>query len=205
MDGFAFFPAIVYRDEKPELVSHISSIVNKYYNYTKQNSQIEQSESQVIQTENLFNDPSLSFFVDYLISSGINILEDQGYNTSKYNFYLSSFWGQEVNKSGGTNIHVHKNSQISGWYFLETPIDGSYPIFYDSRMNKAMVELDYEQDKEILNASSIVHFKDVKPGTIFFSNSWLQHQLSVNLSNSPTRAIHFVISHHDKVPTCNII
>ena len=188
MEGFAFFPSIIYRDEKPELVSHISSTVNKYYNYTKQNSLLEQSRPPVIQTENLFNDPSLAFFVDYLISSGINILEDQGYN-----------------KSGSTNIHVHKNSQICGWYFLETPIDGSYPIFYDSRMNKAMVELDYEQDKEIVNASSMVHFKDIKPGTIFFSNSWLQHQLSINLSNSPTRAIHFVISHYDKVPTCNII
>jgi hypothetical protein len=86
--------------------------------------------------------------------------------------------------------------------FLETPEKGSYPIFHDPRTNKQMVELDYVQGPELVNASSIVHFNNVVPGTVIFANSWLAHQLTPNVAANKTKTVHFIISHKER--TCSI-
>ena len=51
---------------------------------------------------------------------------------------------------------------------METPEGGAYPVYHEPRMNKQIVELDYVQGTELTNASSLVHFNNVKPGTILF-------------------------------------
>jgi uncharacterized protein (TIGR02466 family) len=147
------------------------------------------------------NDPDLKFLVDYLLLASDTILREQGYDMDKYELYLSGLWGQDVKCTGGTNVHVHKNSQICGWFFLETPENGSYPVYYDPRMNKQMIELDYVQGPELTNASGYLHFNNVKPGTILFANSWMQHQLTPNASKEETRSIHFIVSHKER--TCS--
>ena len=86
--------------------------------------------------------------------------------------------------------------------FLETPQGGSYPVFYDTRINKQMVELDFVSNERITNATSAIHFNNVIPGTILLSNSWMQHQLTPNTSDKSTKCLHFIISHKDKL--CNI-
>ena len=121
----------------------------------------------------------------------------------KYELYVSGLWGQDVKCNGSTNVHVHKNSQICGWMFLETPENGSYPIYHEPRMNKQMIELDYVPNTEVSNSSSYVHFNNVKPGTILMTNSWMQHQLTPNYAQSETKSIHFIISHRERVcSTC---
>jgi hypothetical protein len=99
---------------------------------------------------------------------------------------------------GGTNVHVHKNTQLSGWFFLETPENGAYPVYHDPRINKQMIELDYIQSAELTNASTQVHFNSVKPGTILIANSWMQHQLTQNNAQTQTKSVHFMISHRER-------
>lgn len=198
MEGFAYFPSLVYRDEKPEWVDFTLKTVQKYYDQTLQDRPAEQKDWPLLQTAHLANDPDLKFLCDYLLASARMLLQDQGYDVDKYELYLSGLWGQDVMCNGGTNVHVHKNSQISGWLFLETPEGGAYPVFFDPRMNKPMVELDFVQGDNITNATSAVHFKNVIPGTVLFSNSWLQHQLTSNPTNKQTKTVHFIVSHRDK-------
>jgi hypothetical protein len=112
---------------------------------------------------------------------------------------MSGLWGQDVKCNGGTNVHVHKNSQICGWFFLETPEGGAYPVYHEPRMNKQMVELDYVWKPELTNASSFVHFDNIKPGTILMANSWMQHQLTQNNSQAETKSVHFIVSHKDRI------
>lgn len=191
MDAYAYFPSAVYREERPDWVEYTLQVAQKYYDAAQNNNAL-------AQTMHMANDPDLKFLVDYIVMAADAILRDQGYSMDKYELYVSGLWGQDVKCNGSTNIHVHKNSQLCGWFFLETPEDGSYPVFYDPRMNKQMIELDYVQGEEIKNATSSVHFKNIKPGTVLMANSWMQHQLTPNMSQLETKSIHFIVSHRDR-------
>ena len=195
MDRFEYFPSRVYRDEQPEWVDYTCQVVQKYYDKITSNGVLDQ-------TNHMANDPDLKFLVDYLVLASNTILREQGYDMDKYELYVSGLWGQDVKCNGSTNVHVHRNSQICGWFFLETPDNGAYPVYHDPRMNKQMVELDYVQGSELTNASPQVHFNNVKPGTLLMANSWMQHQLTQNNSQAQTKSIHFVVSHKDR--TCSI-
>ena len=63
---------------------------------------------------------------------------------------------------------------------------------------KSMTELDFAMRDEIVNATSVIHFNNMKPGTVLFFNSWLQHQLSGSHTETPTRCVHFVVSHTER-------
>ena len=191
MNRFDYFSSCVYRDEQPEWVNYTRQVVQKYYDQSASNGVLDQ-------TAHMAGDPDLKFLVDYLVLASDTILREQGYDMDKYELYVSGLWGQDVKCTGGTNVHVHKNSQICGWLFLETPEGGSYPVYHDPRMNKPMVELDYVQGEELTNSSTFVHFNNVKPGTILMANSWMQHQLTQNNAKSETKSVHFIISHKDR-------
>jgi uncharacterized protein (TIGR02466 family) len=150
------------------------------------------------QSAPLMHDPAFREVADYLLVSSVDILRGQGYAVDRYDFYLQGLWVQEVTKGAGTNVHVHKNSQICGWFFLETPESGAYPIYHDTRKNKEMVELDFIQGSDITNATNMIHFNNMQPGSVLFSNSWMQHQLMGNMSEQPTRCIHFIVSHKER-------
>jgi len=191
MESYAYFPSVVYREEHPDWVDYTLQVAQKYYAAA-------QNGGAVAQTMHMANDLDLKFLVDYLVLASDTILRSQGYDVDKYELYVSGLWGQDVKCTGGTNVHVHKNSQICGWFFLETPEGGSYPVYHDPRMNKQMVELDYVQGAELTNASSYVHFNNVKPGTVLMANSWMQHQLTQNMAQAETKSIHFIVSHRER-------
>jgi uncharacterized protein (TIGR02466 family) len=191
MEAFSYFPSVVYREEHPDWVGYTLQVAQKYYTAA-------QNGGVMAQTDHMANDPDLKFLVDYLVLASNTILREQGYDVDKYDLYVAGLWGQDVKCNGSTNVHVHKNSQICGWFFLETPEGGSYPVYHDPRMNKQMIELDYVQSTELTNASTTVHFNNVKPGTILMANSWMQHQLTPNMAQTETKSIHFIVSHRER-------
>jgi uncharacterized protein (TIGR02466 family) len=195
MDRFEYFTSCVYRDEQPDWVEYTRQVVQKYYDQAASNGMLDQ-------TDHMAGDPDLKFLVDYLLLASDTILREQGYDMDKYELYLSGLWGQDVKCNGSTNVHVHKNSQICGWFFLDTPEGGAYPVYHEPRMNKQMVELDYVQGAGLTNSSPQVHFNNIKPGTILMANSWMQHQLIQNNSQMETKSVHFIVSHKDR--QCNI-
>ena len=121
MDRFEYFSSCVYRDEQPEWLGYTRQVVQKYYDQVSSGGLMDQ-------TSPMTNDPELKFLVDYLILASDTILREQGYDMDKYELYVSGLWGQDVKCHAGTNVHIHKNSQICGWFFLETPEGGAYPI-----------------------------------------------------------------------------
>lgn len=196
MERYEYFPSCVYRDEQPEWLGYTRQVVQKYYDQAASNDMLDQ-------TAQMANDPEFKFLVDYLVLASETILREQGYAMDRYELYVSGLWGQDVKCNAGTNVHVHKNSQICGWFFLETPEGGAYPVYHEPRMNKQMIELDYVRGKELVNASSEVHFNNIKPGTILMANSWMQHQLMPSSAQEQTKSLHFTISHRDRAcSTC---
>lgn len=192
MQGFTYFPAAVYRDERPDLVEDILPTAIKYLD------NVRGEQGFLCQSRPLQGDAVFRPVADYLLLSSVAILKEQGYQTDHYDFYVSGLWAQEVKSGTSTHVHVHKNSQISGWMFLETPNNGAYPVYHDTRVNKSMIELDLIGSEEITLATSTIHFNNVVPGTVLLSNSWMPHQLVGGVSDEPTRCIHFIISHKDR-------
>jgi uncharacterized protein (TIGR02466 family) len=192
MEGFAYFPAIVYRDERPDLIERALPTCLEHLDRVRDQSSL------MCQSAFLAHEPALRELSDYLLVSAVEVLRGQGYAVERYDFHISGLWAQEVKKGAGTNVHVHKNSQIAGWFFLEVPENGAYPIYHDTRTNKAMVELDFVQGEEVANATSTINFNNMQSGSVLFANSWMQHQLVGGSSDDPTRCIHFIISHKDR-------
>lgn len=195
MEGFAYFPAIVYRDERPDLAAGLLPHAINHLDAMRAD------QGPLCQSGMLQYDPNFRHVADYVLVSAVDILKEQGYAVDKYDFYVSALWAQEISGPLGTNVHVHKNSQISGWLFLETPETGAYPIYYDTRMNKAITELDMAPSGEVTNATNAIHFNNIQPGTVLLSNSWMQHQLTGANGEQPTRCLHFIVSHKERLCT----
>jgi uncharacterized protein (TIGR02466 family) len=193
MQCFAYFPTLVYREECP---AWLLETKNNLAPYLEQHQA--QGASFVTQTENLAQNPKFCFLKDVFLHASVQVLKEQGYSTDPYDFFVESMWGQEINSNGGMPFHVHPNTQLCGLYFLESPQNSSYPIFKDPRTCKSGMELWPQDNTQLTNASSEVHFSNVLPGSFFIVNSWLQHSLSINLSNEKTKLIHFTVSHKSK-------
>ncbi len=186
MESYAYFSSLIYREERVEWVEETLKHTQKYY---------EQMEPSIVkQTEGMTNDADLEYLASYFKDKGVSILKEQGYFTDDHQFYLEGMWGQEFACTGSNVLHVHANSQISGFYFLETPEGGSYPIFDDPRPGKKMTDLWPTPSEEITLATPQIHFNNVKPGTMMFFNSWLPHMITPNQAQTPTKFIHFILS-----------
>lgn len=196
MEGFAYFPAIVYRDERPDLVEKVLPICIQHLD------KFRKPDQPMCQSAHLGYEPAFQEVANYILLSAVDLLRGQGYSVERYDFYISGLWAQEINRGAGTDVHVHKNSQMCGWFFLETPQGGAYPIYHDTRMNKSMIELDFVQGGEISNATNIIHFNSMVPGTVMFANSWMRHQITGSNAETPTRCIHFIVSHKER--TCSM-
>ena len=186
MEGYSYFPSIIYRDEKPHWVENALIHSAKYYQ--------EMGDSVVKQTGSMAIDPDLQEIASYFRDSAVSILKEQGYVTDEYEFYLSGMWGQEFACTASNIMHVHGDSQISGFFFLETPEGGSYPMFDDPRSSKKMTDLIATFSPEVTLATPQIHFNNVVPGTVMFFNSWLPHMITPNMSKFPTKFIHFIVS-----------
>jgi uncharacterized protein (TIGR02466 family) len=190
MDSYVYFPSFIYRKEIPEWVEETLKHVEKHYmeaqKYTKE-------DSVVVQTMHMAKDPELTYLTSYFRDMGVSILKGQGYLTDDHEFYISGMWGQELKCNGGHTSHVHGDSQISGFYFLETPKGGSYPIFEDPRAGKLMTDLFSAQSNEVTPATQRVHFDNVIPGTMMMFNSWLPHSLMQSTVDAPTKFVHFTL------------
>ena len=186
METYAYFSSPIYREERLEWVEETLKHTQKYY---------EQTEPRLVkQTTHMGNDPDLGYLASYFRDKGVSILKDQGYLTDEYEFYVSGMWEQEFACTGSNIMHVHGDSQISGFYFLETPEGGSYPVFDDPRPGKRMADLWAPPSDQVTMATPQVHFSNVVPGTMMLFNSWLPHMITENQSNDPTKFVHFILS-----------
>ena len=89
MQGFAYFPTIVYREERPELASKVKEFCLQQLQALEVDCVVKQSASLVLA-------PDLNELKTYLVREAGNILYSQGYDTSKYELYVSDLWAQEI-------------------------------------------------------------------------------------------------------------
>ena len=153
-------------------------------------------------TKNYFSDSRLAGFSEFVGGTAWNILNEQGYAMQDKAVQFTEMWTQEHYKHSAMDAHVHGfGSQISGFYFLDTPKDCSHVVFHDPRAGKVQIDLP-EQDMSMATpASKMINFAP-KPGMMIFANSWLSHSFTRHAAELPIKFVHFNLTVIHQPQTC---
>jgi len=188
--SWTYFPSVVYTIEKPEFLKAVNEVSEERLKVQKADKKIDPIYP-VVMTDNLFTDPRMANFMEFVGATAWKILSDQGYAMDNLSTSFTEMWTQEHYKHSLMEQHVHGyGSQIVGFYFLETPENCSNVIFHDPRAGKVQIDLPEQDMLMATPASKMINFKP-KPGMLVFANSWLPHSFGRHGSDEPLKFVHF--------------
>jgi uncharacterized protein (TIGR02466 family) len=145
----------------------------------------------VLMSENFFAAPEARNFSDFVGQSSWQILKEQGYAMDSMVVQFTEMWTQRHHKHSLMEQHSHRfGSQIVGFYFLEVPEEAPRALFYDPRISRLHSSLPEADPAQLTSASSIVNYEP-KPGLFIFTNSWLAHSFTKNITSEPFSFVHF--------------
>ena len=198
MNAWHYFTSPIYKFDKPEFLKTASKVCAENLAEIKKTKKLDDIYP-LYNTEPLQGDDRLRGLVDYILETSWNILNDQGYNMDLYRMEIYDFWCQEHHYRSGHEKHFH-NSVISGFYFLDTPPESCKLIIHEPRSTKEFVSLIERDPSKATYASNMINFVP-EAGSVMFTNSWLSHSFTRNLSKKPFRMIHFNVGVSYAPPT----
>jgi len=207
------FPKVLSREDHfkcpiwfanaPEFVKELNQASDSYIKFAKKNIQKEIKKKQkelknhsdfgaVYHSTSLIGDPKFNTLQNYIGATSHNLLDEQGYDLTNYQVYITELWVQEFSRSGGGHhtLHTHWNGHISGFYFLKASEKTSRPLFQDPRPGKVMTMLPEKDSSKIDYATWQANY-EVKPGLLMFFPSYMPHMYAVDSGEEPFRFIHF--------------
>ena len=183
-----YFSSPVYMVKKDEFLEDVSAVSSRYLDAVRKDGSV------ITMTHNYSHEPVLKEFCQYVSQTAWNILSAQGYAMEEMATWFSEMWTQEHNYLSSMDTHIHNNgAQISAFYFLDTPADGSQLVIHDPRPAKVIISLPVTNDTLVSGGSSHVVFTP-EPGLLILMNSWLPHSFTKNGSFSPFRFVHMNLS-----------
>ena len=190
LDVGEYFTSTVYSKEKPEFLDAVRAVTDEHLKIVKANEKLNEIYP-VRMTTNIYADPRLADFIQFVGNQSWYILFNQGYKMQQMSTVIESMWCQEHHKHSLMEQHTHTNPvQIVGFYFIDCPENCSNLVFHDPRAGKVQASLPESDSRYITPASNNVGFIP-KPGMFFFTNAWLAHSFSRHASELPIRFIHF--------------
>lgn len=194
-----FFPSAVLRFSKPEHLEVSKKVLTEYI------AQVKPNQWNVCQSESMLDDRLDDLFTT-IATASFDMMLDQGYNMTNKQTRVAELWGQEFLRYGQHIEHIHGDGmQITGFYFVNTPENGSVPIVFDPRPGKKQISMRQTNPEEVTYASEQIML-DVKAGDFMLFNSWLPHGFTRHESDEPFQFIHFNVRVEDTpVPSVEII
>jgi hypothetical protein len=193
LEIFSYFPSTVYTIKKLNFLDQVRAVSQEGLAKRRKEQPKLDPMYPLYQTDNLFTDPRMADFCNYVGSTGWNILQSQGYDMNNKNVYFMEMWCQEHHKHSAMDEHVHGfGAQLVGFYFLDTPKDCQKIVINDPRPAKKQINLPETDMAKVTYASNAVNFTP-EPGLLFFANSWIPHAFSRHASTKPIRFIHFTM------------
>ena len=196
----SYFASPIYYEDKPEFLEDLNKICQPYIDDSKANFKKETKRSEkdkndftkVYHSANLIDDPKFKFFIDYVGAKSCDMLNYMGFDLTHHTVLWRDLWVQEFTKTGGGHhrIHIHENSHISGFYFLEND-KASFPLFHDPRQGAAMTALPEKDVTNISLQSRMINYQPM-PGHIYMFPSYLPHEYVLS-KGGKFRFIHFNI------------
>jgi len=188
--AWTYFPSVVYTIEKPEFLKAVNEVSEERLKVQKADKKIDPIYP-VVMTDNLFTDPRMANFMEFVGTTAWKILSDQGYAMDSLSTTFTEMWTQEHHKHSLMEQHVHGfGAQLVGFYFLQVPEKSSNVIFHDPRAGKVQSNLMEANMSMVTPASNAIHFNP-KPGLLIFANSWLPHSFGRHAANKPMKFVHF--------------
>ena len=192
-----FFGTPIFSMDKPEWVEKTNKLCQPHLDEAHQiaKDKIKKAGTDfghVYHSGNIMDNPKLKYLVDFIGSTAWNLLDGWGADLSNHTLVYESMWVQEFAKDGGGHhrIHIHENSHISGFYFLEND-KASYPLFHDPRQGAAMTSLPQKDVNDISFQSRMINYKP-EPGHIYMFPSYLPHEYVLSRGGK-FRFVHFNI------------
>jgi uncharacterized protein (TIGR02466 family) len=184
------FPCPIYIIERPDFLEAVNAISEEALEVQRKERDLNEIYP-VYMTGNYFGDSRMAEFSEFVGATAWNILNEQGYAMQNKAVQFTEMWTQEHHKHSAMDAHVHGfGSQITGFYFLETPENCSHVVFHDPRSGKVQIDLP-EQDMNMATpASKMINFTP-KPGMMIFANSWLSHSFTRHAAELPIKFVHF--------------
>ena len=125
---------------------------------------------------------SMPELCDYILDTAYEIAARQKINLGKKKLQITTFWMSRLLKNGFHAKHLHAHSFYSGTYYVNADCTNSNIRFYDARI--------YRQFSPNISAGEIVEYKP-ENGKLLLWDSYLEHEVEVNLSDKPRDAISF--------------
>jgi len=191
LDQWHYFVSPIYSIKKPEFLDIARTVSNESLSLHRKSNKIDDVYP-VLQID-ILSDPRLTPFLEYVVNTSWNLLNDQGYDMEKFETYFTEGWCQEHHKYSSMEYHVHNDSQLVAFYFLECPKDPPRLVVHDPRPTKIMNEMVERDSTQLTMASSTINFTP-EPGTLMYANSWLPHSFTRNPSSKPFKFIHMNIA-----------
>jgi uncharacterized protein (TIGR02466 family) len=189
---YSYFPTNTYTILKPEFLDQVKPVAYEYLEKIKSEYPINEMYP-FYQTYNFYNDNRISDFSNYIVNTAWQILNSQGYGMQEKTTRFTSMWLQSHHKYSMMERHIHPDdSQIIGFYFLDTPENCNRMIIHDPRSAKVQISMQENDATELSYASNMIYFAP-EPGMLYFINSWVPHSFSKNGSDDPCNFIHFNI------------
>jgi hypothetical protein len=185
------FSSPIFRHKRPDFLPSVKAVFSEYVDNIKK----EYSDNVYpgIMTHEMSNDDRIENFVRYVNNIAWDILDRQGYDMSNFNTY-SNIWGQYHPYTSSMEKHFHgSGSQLTGFYFLDTPPESSTAFFHDPRSVKVYSNLPVKADGPLTPAYNDVYYIP-EPGDFIFSNSWLEHSFTRNKNLLPFNFIHINVN-----------
>jgi uncharacterized protein (TIGR02466 family) len=184
------FPCPIYIIERPDFLELVNAVSEEALDAVKKTQSLHDIYP-VYMSGNYVGDPRKVGFSEFVGATAWNILNEQGYAMQNMAVQFTEMWTQEHYKHSAMDAHVHGyGSQITGFYFLETPENCSRVVFHDPRSGKVQIDLPEQDMNNATPASKMINFTP-KPGMMIFANSWLSHAFTRHAAELPIKFVHF--------------
>jgi len=197
------FPCLIYIIERPDFLEAVNTVSEEGLAEARKTQSLNEIYP-LYMTGNYFGDPRMTGFTEFVGATAWNILNEQGYAMQDKAVQFTEMWTQEHHKHSAMDAHVHGfGSQIVGFYFLETPEDGSCVVFHDPRAAKVQIDLPEQDIGMATPASKMINFTP-KPGMMIFANSWLSHSFTRHAAEKQIKFVHFNLTVIPQPQTCAV-
>lgn len=184
------FTCPIYIIERPDFLETMNIVSEQFLEAQRKDCKLSELYP-CYMTDNYYDDVRTNMFSEFIGLTAWNILNEQGYAMHDKALSFTEMWTQEHHKHSAMDAHVHGfGSQITGFYFLETPEDCSSLVFHDPRAGKVQSDLP-EQDMTMITSATKVINISPRSGMIVFTNSWLSHSFTRHAADKPIKFVHF--------------
>ena len=184
------FPCPIFIIDRPDFLEEVNLVSEEGLTLRRKELTLDEIYP-VYMSDSYYSDPRMAKFTEFVGGTAWNILNEQGYAMQDKAVSFTEMWSQEHYKHSAMDAHVHGyGSQITGFYFLETPENCSRLVFHDPRAAKVQIDLPEQDERMVTSASKMINFEP-KPGLMIFANSWLAHSFTRHAADLPIKFVHF--------------